>query len=173
MCMECHLWFNHTEAKIRWFPFWSWHFQIYAIFKKKICIFYIKFHWILFLRVTYKSALIEIMTWCWKTGSKSLSEAMMSHFINGAYVRHFLNTLRPRQDGRHFTDDIFTCIFFNENCCILIKFSLKYVRKGPIDNNPALVQIMAWRRSGDKPLSEPLNRWCLVHQHICASLGLK
>ena len=46
------------------------------------------------------------------------------------------------------------CIFFK--CCILIKFSLKYVRKGPIDNNPALVQIMAWRRSGDKPLSEPM-----------------
>ena len=68
---------------------------------------------------------------------------------------HF-NTLRPRQDGRHFADDIFTFIFFNENCCILNKFSLKYVRKGPIDNNPALVLIMAWRRSGDKPLSEPM-----------------
>ena len=59
-----------------------------------------------------------------------------------------VNTLRPRQDGRHFADDIFTCIFFNENCCILIKFSL--------DNDPSLVQIMAWRRSGDKPLSEPM-----------------
>ena len=66
------------------------------------------------------------------------------------------NTLRPRQDGRHFADDIFTCIFFNGNCCILMKFSLKYIRKGPIDNNPALVQIMAGRRSGDKPLSEPM-----------------
>ena len=27
---------------------------------------------------------------------------------------------------------------------------------GPIDNDPALVQIMAWRRIGDKPLSEPM-----------------
>ena len=69
---------------------------------------------------------------------------------------HILNTLRPRQDGRHFADDSFTCIFFNENCCILIKFSLKYVCQGAIDNNRALVQIMAWRRSGDKPLSEPM-----------------
>ena len=34
--------------------------------------------------------------------------------------------------------------------------SLKYVRKGPIYNNPALVQIMAWRRTGDRPLSEPM-----------------
>ena len=67
-----------------------------------------------------------------------------------------INTLRPRQDGRHFADDIIMCIFFNENCCILNKFSMKYVRKGPIDNNPALVQIMAGRRSGDKPLSEPM-----------------
>ena len=78
-----------------------------------------------------------------------------------------LNTLRPRQDERHFADDIFTCIFFNENCCILIEFSLKYVRKGPIDNNPALVQIMAWRRPGDKPLSEPMMVSLLTH--ICVT----
>ena len=31
-----------------------------------------------------------------------------------------------------------------------------FVSKGSIDNNPPLVQIMAWRRIGDKPLSEPL-----------------
>ena len=79
----------------------------------------------------------------------------------------YINTLRPRQDGRHFADDIFTCIFFKENCCILIKFSLKYVRKGPIDNNPALVQIMAWRRPGDKPLSEPMMVSLLTH--ICVT----
>ena len=73
-----------------------------------------------------------------------------------------INTLRPGQDGRHFADAIFTCIFINKNCCILIKFSLKYVRKDPVDNNPALVQIMAWRRSGDKPLSE-------LPTHICVT----
>ena len=38
----------------------------------------------------------------------------------------------------------------------LIKVSLKFVAKIPIDNNTALVQIMAWRRAGDKPLSEPI-----------------
>ena len=37
-----------------------------------------------------------------------------------------------------------------------IKISLKFVPKGLIDNNPALVQIMAWRRTDDKPLSEPM-----------------
>ena len=46
--------------------------------------------------------------------------------------------------------------FVNEKFWILIKISLKFVSKGPIDNNPALVQIMAWRRIGDKPLSEPI-----------------
>ena len=80
---------------------------------------------------------------------------------------HWLNTLRPRQVGRHFADDIFMRIFFNENFCILIKFSLKYVHNGPIDNNPALVEIMAWRRSGDKPLSQPM--MISLPTHICVT----
>ena len=36
-------------------------------------------------------------------------------------------------------DDIFNCIFLNENVWIAIKISLKFVPKGPFDNNPALV----------------------------------
>ena len=67
-----------------------------------------------------------------------------------------INTLRPRQNGHHFPDDIFQCIFLNENVWIAIKISLNFVRKGPINNISALVQIMAWRRPGDKPLSEPM-----------------
>ena len=78
-----------------------------------------------------------------------------------------VNTLRSRQDGRYFADDIFKCIFFNENGCILINFSLKYVRKGSIDNNPPLVQIMAWRRSGAKSLSEPM--MIILPTHICVT----
>ena len=38
---------------------------------------------------------------------------------------------------------------------ISIKVSLKFVPKGPINKSPALVQIMAWRRIGNKPLSKP------------------
>ena len=37
-----------------------------------------------------------------------------------------------------FADDIFKLIFLNKNCCILIKISLKFVSKGPINNIPAL-----------------------------------
>ena len=49
------------------------------------------------------------------------------------------NSLRPRQNGRHFADDIFRCIFVDEKFYILIKISLTFVRKGPTDNNPTLV----------------------------------
>ena len=66
------------------------------------------------------------------------------------------NTLRPGQNGRHFADDSFGCIFLNENVWIAIKMWLIFVPKDPINNIPALVQIMAWRRTGDKPLSEPM-----------------
>ena len=55
-----------------------------------------------------------------------------------------------------WADDIFKCIFLNENFRILIKISLKFVPKVPIDNKSALVQVMAWRRTGDKPLPEPM-----------------
>ena len=60
----------------------------------------------------------------------------------------FFNTLRPRQNGRHFADDIFKCIFVNENAWIALKILLKFAPKVRINNIPALVQIMAWRRPG-------------------------
>ena len=82
-------------------------------------------------------------------------------------IQH-LNTLRPRQNGRHFPDDTFKCIFLNENFRILSKISLKFVPKGPINKISALVQIMAWRRPGDKPLSEPMMVRLLTH--ICVTL---
>ena len=72
----------------------------------------------------------------------------------GGYT--FLNTLRPRQNGRHFADDTFKCIFLNENVWIVSKISLNFDPKGSIDDITALVQIMAWRLIGDKPLSEPM-----------------
>ena len=78
-----------------------------------------------------------------------------------------INTLRPRRNEQHFADDIFKRIFFNENVWISIKISQRFVPKGPINNIPVLVQIMAWRRSGDKPLSEPMMVRLLTH--ICVA----
>ena len=53
-------------------------------------------------------------------------------------------------------DDIFNYIFFNENGRIPIQNSLKYVLRSPIDNKSSLVQVMAWRRTGDKTLPGPM-----------------
>ena len=62
-------------------------------------------------------------------------------------------------------DDIFKCILLNENVWITIKISLMFVPKGQINKIPALVQIMAWRGPGDKPLSEPM--MVSLPTHIC------
>ena len=56
-------------------------------------------------------------------------------------------------------------IFFNDNVWIWIEISLTFVPKGPIYNIPALVQIMAWRHPGDKPLFEPMMD--SLPTHIC------
>ena len=62
----------------------------------------------------------------------------------------------------------FKRIFMNENFIISIKTSVKFVLKGPINNIPAMVHLMAWRRPGDKPLSEPMIVSLLMH--ICVTL---
>ena len=84
-----------------------------------------------------------------------------------ALMKHVINTLRPRQNGRHFADDSFKRIFLNENVWFSIKISLKFVPRGLINNIPALFQIMAWRRPGDKPLSETMLARLLTH--ICVT----
>ena len=84
-----------------------------------------------------------------------------------AWTHWPINTLRLRRNEQHFADDIFKRIFFNENVRLSIRISLNFVPEGPINNNPALVQIMAWHRSGDKPLSEPMMFSLLTH--ICVT----
>ena len=81
------------------------------------------------------------------------------------------NTSRPRKNGRCFTNDIYKCILLNEKIWILIRFSLKFVPKGlinNINNITALVQTMTWCRPGNKPLSEAMMVKLLTH--ICISL---
>ena len=53
-------------------------------------------------------------------------------------------------------EDILKQIFLNENGRILIKISLKFVTRSPIENKPALVQVMACRWPGDTSLTEPM-----------------
>ena len=76
-------------------------------------------------------------------------------------------TLRPRQNGHCFPDDICKCIFLNEDVWMPTRISLKFVPKDPTNNIPALVQMMAWCPQGDKPLSEPIMLSLLMH--ICVT----
>ena len=99
-----------------------------------------------------------VTAWPWpKVTNMAASKFSHSH----------VNTLRPRQNGRHFPDNIFKWIFLNENAWIWINISLKFVPRGPINNIPTLVQVMAWRRPGDKPLSEPM--MVRLPTHICVT----
>ena len=74
------------------------------------------------------STLVQIMAWClmapghylnqcWLLINRVLCNTLNAHDNDNYYVfeNHTINTLRPRQDGRHFPDDIFKCIFLNEN----------------------------------------------------------
>ena len=62
-----------------------------------------------------------------------------------------LDKMATKFDNRHFQMH-----FFTEKDRVQIRISLKFVPKSPIDNKPPLVQVMAWRRTGDKSLPEPM-----------------
>ena len=67
---------------------------------------------------------------------------MTQYNINHVYIHKdykVINSTPPGQDGCHFADNIFRCILVNEKLCIFIKISLKFIPKGSIDSNPALV----------------------------------
>ena len=110
--------------------------------------------------------------WCrlWLGG-----EQATSHYLNQSWPSSLMhicstrgrsvNTLRPSQNGHLFTDNIFKCIFLNENEWILIQTSLNFVPKGTINNILAMVQIMVWDSPGAKPLLEPMMVRLLMH--IC------
>ena len=89
------------------------------------------------------------------------------HRPHGTWNMSTITTLRPRQNGRHFPDDIFNGIFMNENVLISLEISLKFVPRHLINNIPALVQIIAWHLPGDKPSSEPMVVSSLTH--ICVT----
>ena len=114
-------------------------------------------------------SLLITSTNCWTNspvvGDLRCTDAHVN--MNGYCAQKAVNTLRPRQNGRHFADDIFKCILLNENVWIPNEISLKFVPTGPINNIPSLVQIMAWCRPGNKPLSEPMMVSSLTH--VCVT----
>ena len=85
---------------------------------------------------------------------------------SGSKCKVCINTLRPTQNGRYSPDEIFGCIFMYENVWISIKISLKFVPGGPINKFPSLVQKMACRLIGSKPLSEPMTVRLPTHMSV-------
>ena len=86
-------------------------------------------------------------------------------YMNRFYEWLTLNSSRLWRNRRQFANNICKCIFLNENVLMSIKILLKFIPKGPINNIPALIQIMVWCWPGDKPLSEPMMVRLLTH--IC------
>ena len=70
------------------------------------------------------------------------------------------------QIGHHYADDIFKCIFLNENVWIARKKSLNIFPEDPINNIQSLVQIMAWHLPCDRPLSETIMFGLLLHIYV-------
>ena len=52
---------------------------------------------------------------------------------------NYITSSPPVQNGGHFPNDIFRCIFANENFVFFMKISLNSVPKGPVDNSQSLV----------------------------------
>ena len=78
-----------------------------------------------------------------------------------------INSLGPRKNKTQCCRRHFLIQFFNENMWIWHKISLKFVPKVGIYLIPSLAQIKAWRRTGDKPLSEPM--MVSLPTHICVT----
>ena len=82
--------------------------------------------------------------------------ARVPYLILDFFCVELFNSSPHGQNGHHFADNIFRCIFVNETICILIQISLKFVPKGLIDNMWALVQVVAWHLTCHKPLPESM-----------------
>ena len=69
-----------------------------------------------------------------------------------------LNTLRPRQNGCLFADDVYKYILLNENVWISIKISVKFAPKDPLglDKLNNIGSGNGLVPSGNKPLPEPM-----------------
>ena len=81
-----------------------------------------------------------------------------------------VNTLRPGQDGRHFGRQHFRLHFLEWNFFNFTQNFTEICYLDLIDNMSALVQIMAWPRTGDKPLSEAM-LLCCVDAYVSLSLN--
>ena len=133
-----------------------------------------KIHWKM---AAILSDLCNQYTGCWWCGDSRFQgissrgiDLICSEYSSFSTIR--VKTLSCEQNGWHFADKIFKCIFLNQNVWIPLNISLKFVLKVRINNMPALVQIMAWRRPGGKPLSEAMIVYLRISIYICHSASV-
>ena len=126
----------------------------------RICVLYvISLMMIVKICVFYLIIIIKLEVWpiCHCLG------LVMKQWFTLYVFWYSFKSLSPRQNGHNFADDIIKCILLNENVSILIKILLKFIHKGPIDNIPTLVQIMAWHQPG---ANHYLNQWLWAYWSI-------
>ena len=111
---------------------------------------------------------IEYRSWkrCYCLLLASQDDVLETYTISCLYwYASHVNTLKPRQYCRRFTNDIFKCIILTENAWISLDIELKFVHDIRVHNIAILVQIVAWRRPGDISLSEPM----MGNLHTCVT----
>ena len=62
--------------------------------------------------------------------------------------------MEVEKTGSHFADRIFKRMFLYDFVLNSDSYCSEIVPNGPINNNLSLAKVMAWRRKGNKPLSE-------------------
>ena len=135
----------HNKAETKWTPFRRQHFQKHSLNENVWIAIKIPLKFVPKVWIKNIPALVQIMAWH-RLGDKPLSEPMMV-----CSLTHICVT-RPQ--------------WVKAETKLPTILQTKFVPNGPINNIPALVQIMAWRRSGYKPLSEPMIR---LPTHICVA----
>ena len=88
--------------------------SLYEMAKRLICIFICSFSiWMIYYNVIFCTGTMHVSSYRY-TKSRCGDDRIRTS-SNIMYNCNAHNTLGPKQDGRHFPDDIFKCIFLNEN----------------------------------------------------------
>ena len=111
---------------------------------------------------------------CWKWAVQDICSYnfIKVHIIQKLILRdltmwHLLSLTQWGRDTFVSQTTLSNAFPWMKNARISFKISLKFVPKGSINNISALVQIMAWRRPGEKPLSETMI--VCLKTHICVT----
>ena len=116
------------------------------------------FHWILWLMTLINLFEASKITGFYEFLAKTYLYCTSRHEKCDTYFhKHF---------HKHFQ------IFLNENCSILIKISLKFLHDDLIYNKSALIQVMAWRHTGYRPLPEQCLPFYIINEvgHLTTSV---